>query len=280
MSGNSNRNNIRRMTVMILITVLSFMLCACGQSEEKKENDTADKQEYIGIIAAMSEEKDLLVDEAEIDHTDTIGGLDFHVGTLCGKPVVIAGSGIGKVLSSSAMTAMLNNYDISKVIFTGVAGGVSDDVKVLDVVVADKLVQHDYGTITNDGFEWTYGNTGEEVGDEGWFYSDPELADLAYESAVKIIGEDNTHRGVIATGDQFIVSEDYVEKLQEDFDALACEMEGAAIASVCSLYDKPFVIIRAMSDKADGKAHETYENFMETAADNSSRIVMEMLKSM
>ena len=169
---------------------------------------------------------------------------------------------------------MLNRYDISKVLFTGVAGGVGDETSVLDVVVATKLVQHDYGQITNDGFEWSEGYDGEE----GYYPCDEGLVDLACDAAADVVGGDHVFRGVIASGDQFIASEEYVKKLQENYNALACEMEGASIALVCERYGVPFVVIRTMSDKADGLAHETYENMADIAAENSCKIVLEMLK--
>ena len=95
-----------------------------------------------------------------------------------------------------------------------------------------------------------------------------------------ILGEEHVFKGTVATGDQFIANSEYVQKLQSDYDAYACEMEGAAAAVICIKYNTPFVVIRALSDKADGKAHESYENFGDIAADNSSRIVLEMLDNM
>jgi len=270
---------LNRAVALILAAALSLMLCSCG-NKAQKAMDAVDDTEYIGLISAMDNEIDMLIDEADIDHTDTIGGVEYHVGTLCGKKVVIVKAGIGMVLSASVTTTLLNEHNISKVIFTGIAGGTGDQTKVLDEVIGDRYVEHDYGTITDDGFTWTYGNTGEEVGDKGYFYSDPELADLAYESAVSVVGKDRVHRGTIASGNQFIVSEEYSDRLEKDFEAIACEMEGAAVAEICGQYDTPFVVIRAMSDKADGKAHESFDNFGDEAADNSSRIVMEMLKNM
>ncbi|MCR5331411.1 MAG: 5'-methylthioadenosine/adenosylhomocysteine nucleosidase [Lachnospiraceae bacterium] len=236
---------------------------------------TSEKVEYIGIISAMQNEIDLLLSQMDLEKVDKIGGVDYHVGSLKGQPVVIAKSGIGKVLASSGMTTMLNRYPISRVIFTGIAGGVGENTKVLDEVIATRLVQHDYGQITNNGFEWYEGYTGKE----GYYYCDPDLASCAYEAAVSVLGKEHVFQGTIATGDQFIASEEAVKKLSHDFDAIACEMEGAAIAVVCEQYDIPFVVIRAMSDKADGKAHETYENMGDIAADNSSRIVLRMIET-
>lgn len=255
-----------RTRFITIIMIVCLLACHVGLAEESRQ--------YIGIISAMQNEIELLLSEAEIDHIDTIGGVDFNVGTLCGKPVVIAQAGIGKILSAAGTAAMLNRYPICSVLFTGIAGGVGDETKVLDVVVATNLVQHDYGQITNDGFEWLEGYDREE----GYYPCDEGLAKLAYDAAVDVVGGDHVFQGIIASGDQFIASEEYVKQLQENHSALACEMEGASIALVCERYDVPFVVIRTMSDKADGLAHETYENMADIAADNSSKIILEMLE--
>lgn len=270
---------MKRKALLGIILSVMLVLSLFSGCSSKKETDTS----YTGIISAMQNEIDLLLKEADIERTDTIGGVDFYVGKLCGNDVVIVKSGIGKALSASDVTALLNNYDISRVFFTGIAGGVGDETEVLDEVVATSLVQHDYGQITNEGFEWTAGSEGapgeeREEGQDGYYPCDESLVDLAYRSAIEIIGEDHVFKGVIATGDQFIASEEYVKLLQEDFNAIACEMEGASIALVCRQYGVPFVVIRAMSDKADGKAHETFDNMADIAADNSSKIIIQMLK--
>ena len=122
----------------------------------------------IGIISAMDNEIALLLKQADIDHVDHIGDMDFHVGELCGKQVVIVKSGIGKVRAAAGIAAMLDTYNLSKVFFTGIAGVVGDETEVLDVVVATELVQHDYGQITNDGFEWYEGYGG----DHGYYPCD------------------------------------------------------------------------------------------------------------
>lgn len=268
--------------IVLSVVLMLSLLSGCSSKEEAGSADAATS--YIGIMSAIQGELDLLLDEAEIERTDTIGGVEYHVGKLCGKDVVIVKAGIGKILSASCTAAMLNNYDISRVYFTGIAGGVGDETEVLDEVVATSLVQHDYGNITNDGFVWTAGTEGapgeeREEGQDGYYPCDEALVDLAYRSAVEVVGEDHVFKGVIATGDQFIESEEYVEQLKENYNAIACEMEGASIALVCQQYDVPFVVIRAMSDKADGKAHETFDNMAEIAGNNSGRIIMQMLKA-
>ena len=262
---------IKKLTTMILVCItLSALVCGCAQKTEERT-------EYIGIVSAMDNEIDLLLKEAVIDRVDTIADVKYHVGSLRGQPVVITRSGIGKVRAASGATTLLNTYQISKVIFTGIAGGVADEPQVLDEVIATRLVEHDYGILSNDGFEWRSGDPG-FGGEPGVYYDcDPQLIKIAYDAAVEVVGNDHVFKGTVATGDQFIANSEYVQKLRSDYDAYACEMEGAAAAVVCIKYKTPFVVIRALSDKADGNAHESYENFGDTAADNSSRIVLKML---
>ena len=255
--------------VVLMLSIVSFAL---GEAAP----DSPAQSECIGIISAMQNEVDLLLSQAEIERIDTVGKVDYHIGTLCGRQVVIAKAGVGKVLAASGMTAMLNRYPVTEVIFTGVAGGVGDETHVLDEVIATRLIQHDYGQITADGFEWFAGTNGEA----DYCDCDPDLVSLAYDAAVTELGEAHVFMGTIASGDQFIASAAYVRRLQEDFGAVACEMEGAAVAAVCHNYDIPFVVIRCMSDKADGEAHDTYENLADLAADQSSRIVLRMLDTM
>ena len=251
--------------------MLAVFVCGCAPKSEEPT-------EYIGIVSAMDNEIAILLKEAKIDRVDTIADVEYHVGSLHGQPVVIARAGIGKIRAASGITAMLMKYPISEVIFTGIAGGVADETQVLDEVIATRLVEHDYGILSNNGFEWRSGDPGN--GDEAGIYydCDPELVKLAYDAAVEVVGEDHVFKGTIATGDQFVANSEFVEKLRRDHDAYACEMEGAASAVVCIKYKTPFVVIRALSDKADGKAHDSYGNFGDIAADNSSHIVIKMLE--
>lgn len=257
--------NFKKTLIILLIVTAGMGMLFAHPVTEKR----------IGIISAMDTEIELLLSEAEIERVDVIGGLNFNVGRLCGKDVVILRAGIGKVYASAGATSMFCNYDVDCVIFTGVAGGVGDDTHVLDMVIATDLVAHDYGTVTDEGFYWR-----DEYSEEtnGRLYCDPNLVDVAYLSAVQILGESRVFKGTIATGDQFISSSWYVQKLQEDFNALACEMEGASVAAICKMYGIPCVIIRTMSDKADGVARETYEFMMDVAADHSCDVVMKMLE--
>lgn len=257
--------------LFLLFGIVSFALSACSNAQTKTER--------IGIISALDTEISLLLEEAKIDEEKNIGGVKFYIGSLKNKPVIISRAGIGKVRAGSGVTSMLNFYNISKVIFTGVAGGLRDEEEVLDQVIATKVVEHDYGFITDDGFEWGGGDPGKKEPGEV-YVCDPSLVNLAYESAISVMDSKHVFKGLVATGDQFISSNTYVEWLKNEFDAYACEMEGASIAKICDTYDKPYVILRTLSDKADSEAHESYENFMDVAADQSSKIVLKMLESM
>ena len=261
-------------TTILIVAVAVFGFVAC---DKNAENGVEIEKQYVGIISAMDNEISAIVRAASIEREETIGGEKYYVGTLHGQDVVITKSGIGKVFASSGATILLNSFNISKVIFTGIAGGVAEDTGVLDEVIATSLVEHDYGILTNDGFEWKSGDPG--LGDTpGEYYEcDKTLVDIAYNAAVKVLGAGFVHKGTIATGDQFIASEDYVAMLQHDYNAKACEMEGASVAKICIKYGIPFVVIRALSDKADGKAHESYADFGDLAAEHSCNIVFEIL---
>ncbi len=263
------------LTIVLLVSAVSFVAC-----DKKAEKNPASDKQYIGIISAMDNEIAALVRDASIEREETIGGEKYYIGTLHGQNVVITKSGIGKVFASSGATILLDNYNIEKLIFTGIAGGVADGTDVLDEIVATSLVEHDYGIITNDGFEWRSGDPGFGNKPGEYYECDKALVDIAYNAAVKVLGAEFVHKGTIATGDQFIASEDYVAMLQTKYNAVACEMEGASVAKICIRYGVPFVVIRALSDKADGKAHESYANFGDIAAENSCNIVFEILDAL
>lgn len=231
--------------------------------------------ETIGIIGAMDKEVAGLKNEIKLKEIKKIGGIEFYTGSLQGKEVVLLKSGVGKVNSAMATDILIREFKVDKIIFTGVAGAVNNKLNVGDVVISTDLSEHDFDTTA----------FGEKIGnvpgsDNGKFHADQKLISLAEISAQKVLGKNHVFRGVIVTGDQFIADKDKVKFLEKEFGAWAVEMEGASVAHVASLYNVPFVVIRAVSDKADGSAHVTYEEFSDKAAENSVKIVMEMLKKM
>ncbi|WP_298034660.1 5'-methylthioadenosine/adenosylhomocysteine nucleosidase [uncultured Dysosmobacter sp.] len=243
-----------------------------------KDDAVKDTTPRTAIISAMAVELDALVKAADMEKETVIGGKTFYVGKLNGEDVVMVQAGIGKVMAANGTAALLNNFTVKGVVFTGIAGGVGDTVNVMDMVIGTKLVQHDYGTETNDGFEWN----GKAAADKetGMIPVDGSLSKVAYNSACNVLGSAKVHQGVIATGDQFISSETYVKELQTKFNALACEMEGAAVARVCDQYGVPCAVIRCMSDKADGLAHDTYAFNYTESSNTSASVVMDMMKTL
>ena len=260
---------MRKTTLLVSIPLL--LLSSCNNKQEEKD--------YIGIISAMDTEIAMLLEQIDIEEERIVADTTYYVGTLKDKPVIITHPGIGKIRASSGVTTLFNTWSISNVIFTGVAGGTRDDENILDEVIGTKVVEHDYGSLSDDGFTWCGGDPGQlEPGE--YYECDKDLVDLAYESALSVMEESHIHKGLIATGDQFIASTEYVKYLQDSFDAYACEMEGAAIGKICVAYEKPFVLLRTLSDKADGEAHDSYVGFMDLAAKQSNKIVLKMLESL
>ena len=243
-----------------------------------KDVAAKDTTPRTAIISAMSVELKALVDAADIQKETVIGSKTYYVGKLNGEDVVLVQAGVGKVLSANYTAALLNNFTVKGVVFTGIAGGVGDDVNVMDMVIGTSLVQHDYGTETNNGFVWN-GEAGSNQ-ETGMIPVDGTLSKIAYNAACDVLGSAKVHQGVIATGDQFISSESYVKELQTKFDALACEMEGASVARVCDQFGVPCAILRCMSDKADGIAHDTYAFNYTEASNTSASVVQEMMKTL
>ncbi|HSQ89638.1 5'-methylthioadenosine/adenosylhomocysteine nucleosidase [Romboutsia sp.] len=228
----------------------------------------------IGIIGAMDEEVDILVELMDVKETIEKASLKFYKGTLEGKDIVLVRCGIGKVNSALCAQILISEFDVDAVVNTGVAGALHSDLDVYDIVISTDAIQYDFDTTV-------FGHKKGVIPrmDNSTFIADERLVKAAFESSVE---ETKTHKvvkGRVVTGDMFISSKELKDELVNDFGAYCGEMEGAAIAHVCSLNKVPFVIIRAMSDKADGTADVVYEEFVQDAAHNSKDIVLNMLKS-
>lgn len=229
----------------------------------------------IGIIGAMDEEVDILVELMNIEETIEKASLKFYKGTLEGKEIVLVRCGIGKVNSALCAQILISEFDVDAVVNTGVAGALHSDLGVYDIVISTDAIQHDF-----DATVFGYKKGIVPRMENSIFVADERLVEAAYKSSVE---ETKTHKvvkGRVVSGDIFISSKELKDELVKEFDAYCGEMEGAAIAHVCSLNDTPFVIIRAMSDKADGTADVVYEEFVQDAAHNSKDIVVNMLKSL
>ncbi|WP_304353660.1 5'-methylthioadenosine/adenosylhomocysteine nucleosidase [Brachyspira innocens] len=231
----------------------------------------------IAIIGAMDSEitnfKGMIENIEEIE----IANITYYKGVLCGKNVVLLKSGIGKVNAAIATTIAIERFNVEKIIFTGVAGSGNPDYDISDIVISKDLIEHDFDTSDLDGDELTVLVKGY---DKNYYPADKALIELAEKSAQKVITDNKIYIDTIATGDQFVGNNQKVKQIHNKFKAGAIEMEGAAVAHAALMYKVPFVVIRSLSDKADSDAVVDFPKFVVKSAQNSMKIVVEMLENM
>lgn len=229
----------------------------------------------VGIIGAMDEEVDILVNLMEVNEVIEKASLKFYKGKLENKDVVVVRCGIGKVNSALCAQILISEFNVEAVVNTGVAGALNSKLDVFDIVISTDAIEYDFDTTV-------FGHKKGEIPrmETSTFIADERLIDFAYNSSINEVKNHKVLKGRVVTGDRFISSKELKDELVKEFDAYCGEMEGASIAHVCYLNKTPFVIIRAMSDKADGSADVVYDEFVKDAAHNSKDIVLNMLKSM
>ena len=228
----------------------------------------------IGIIGAMDEEIHILKGRMELTETIELAGMKFHKGQLMGKTVVLVRSGIGKVNAAICAQILISNFQVSAIINTGVAGAVHDDLSVGDIVVSSDVIEHDFDVTGFGGYK--LGQIPRM--DEYIFQADKTIVEIAMNASKKENKNHKTVVGRILSGDVFVASREKKDLLWREFQGYCTEMEGAAIGHTCHLNQVPFVIIRAMSDKADGSAHVNFNEFVHHAANHSSEIVIDMIQ--
>ncbi|MBI9103002.1 MAG: 5'-methylthioadenosine/S-adenosylhomocysteine nucleosidase [Spirochaetales bacterium] len=225
----------------------------------------------IGIIGAMEEEIELLKKKIGPLGSYTRGGNTFYIGELHGLKIVLLKSGIGKVNATIGATLLMSRYNPICIINTGSAGAVFRDLEIGDVVISSDVVHHD---VDVTAFDYAYGQVPQMP---PTFLPHEDLIKMAEDAAKQLPGI-NVSRAGIATGDSFMNDQDEIQKIRDLFPTVAAiEMEAAAIAQTCHQFNKPFVIIRAISDKADAGAAVSFETFIKKAADNSAKMVLEMI---
>ncbi|AOT68432.1 5'-methylthioadenosine/adenosylhomocysteine nucleosidase [Geosporobacter ferrireducens] len=230
----------------------------------------------IGIIGAMDEEIHILKGKMELTETIELAGMKFHKGQLKDKAVVLVRSGIGKVNAAVCAQILISNFDVSTIINTGVAGAVHDALSVGDIVISSDVIEHDFDVTGFGGYK--LGQIPRM--DEYIFKADKKIIDIALNASKKENENHKTMVGRILSGDIFVASREKKDLLWGEFQGYCTEMEGAAIGHTCYLNQVPFVIIRAMSDKADGSAHVNFNEFVHQAANHSSQIVIDMIQHM
>lgn len=227
---------------------------------------------YIGIIAAMNEEVEAIKKIMSEIFIKEIYELEFIQGKINKKEVVLVKCGVGKVNAARTTQILLNSYDIEYVINVGTAGSLNENIDICDVVIAEKLVQHDFD-VTAAGREKGY------ITDVGkYFYSDKMLVEKT-RNVIKGMNETfNAFIGTIATGDIFVQDIQLKDKIKDEFNADCTEMEGAAIAQVCTLDNIPFIVIRSISDKPNGNNAVDFEKYLELACERYSKFIDIFLK--
>ncbi len=206
----------------------------------------------IGIIFAMEEELNELLKQVELINEYKLFDLTFYECKLLDKELVLVQAGIGKVNAARCTQILIDNMDIDCIFNIGVAGSVSKDVNICDIVIGDKLVQHDFDITAFDHEKGFIPNIGKFI------ESDDYLVKVAESTKTESI----IHKGVIASGDIFCTEEWMSNKIANKFNALCVEMEGASIAQVCYLSHIPFLVIRSISDSPNSKDNKiTYEDF-------------------
>ncbi len=229
----------------------------------------------IGIIGAMEGEVAALIKQMEDAEVKTIASMTFYRGKLWDQDAVVVQSGVCKVNMAACTQILVNVYEVDMLINTGIAGGLYKDVNVGDIVISSDAVHHDV-----DATQWGYAK-GEIPGmKQVGFAADPELIDMAKEACAIVNPEIGCFVGRVLSGDKFISDDSVKAKLVEDFDGYCTEMEGAAMAQVATLNKVPFVIIRAISDKANDNALVDYEKFEEQAIIHTIKLLAAMFMKM
>lgn len=226
----------------------------------------------IGIIGAMKCETEALCAMLEGTSSETVSGICYTSGTLCGREVVIATCGIGKVFAAVCAQTMILKYSPDIIINTGVAGSLSDGLSVCDVAVSRDVVQHDMDT--------------SPLGDPIGLISGINIVNIpASEQLCAAVLSAATDCGIkalpgtIASGDVFVAEREKKEYIKKNFGAIACEMEGASIGQVCYVNSVPFVVIRAISDGGDEDAAMSYDKFVIKASENSVKLLLRLFET-
>ncbi len=231
----------------------------------------------VGILCALAEEQALLV-EALGDPPPLPGaGLEARRGQLDGRDVVVAASGVGKVKAASTATLLVERFGCRALMLSGVAGGLGDELAIGDIVIADRVIDVDYGRITD---------AGRIVYQPGTLPLPEVKPDPGYRLPVASISRVRERLGAaglvatlgtVVTADSFLAAPRVRDELAGEWEALAIEMEGSALCGVAERFGIPWLVVRALSDRAGEESLVDFRTFVESAAASSARIVRELL---
>lgn len=224
----------------------------------------------IAILGAMREEITPILERIGEYKEEKYARNIFYTAKYAGHDIFLAYSKIGKVASAMSATILFERYNADILLFTGVAGALDEELKIGDLIIASKCVQHDAEL---SAFGHPFGFIPES---DHFAPTDPILNDLAKKVASEL--DITLLEGIVASGDQFIADSAKKEWIKSTFSAHACEMEGASVAQVCSFYQKPFFLLRAISDTASGDADVLFDEFLESSAKISADFLLKMIE--
>ncbi|HET7792422.1 MAG TPA: 5'-methylthioadenosine/adenosylhomocysteine nucleosidase [Rhizobacter sp.] len=232
----------------------------------------------IAIVSAMHQELQALLQHMPDEAPVRRAGREFWVGHLEGREVVTVFSRIGKVAAATTATVLLTQFDVDRIVFTGTAGGLGDGVRVGDVVVGDELLQHDMDASP------LFPRHEVPLYGRSRFAADAVMSDALARAAAEALAAEGArvHRGLLVSGDRFLSDRAENDALRARLpDALAVEMEGAALAQVCHDFGAPFAVVRTVSDRADDDAHVDFNRFVaEVASRHTLAILQHYLRSL
>lgn len=229
----------------------------------------------LGIIGAMAEEVANLKAQMENVKIHTAAKMDFYEGKLKGNDVVVVRSGIGKVNAAVCSQILVDRYHVTGIINTGIAGSLRNQINIGDIVLSKDTLQHDMDAT---GFGYQVGQIPQM--DVSVFEGDENMIRIAEECCKQEIPEIGVHVGRVVSGDQFVSDREKKNWLIKTFQGYCTEMEGAAIAQTAYLNQIPFLIIRAISDKADDSAEMDYAEFEAKAIEHSVKLVTAMVENL
>lgn len=227
----------------------------------------------IGIIVAMEEELESILEIMDNIEEKEIYGLTFKTGQIEKNKIIVVKCGVGKVNAARVTQILIDTFNVKCVINVGAAGALNPFLNIGDIVIGEKLIQHDFDITAFDH------DKGYITGVGDYIYSDSELIEKFENAANNLKGKDyKIKKGIIATGDIFCTDIEMKNKIFSKFDADCVEMEGAAIAQVCYLDKIPFIVIRSISDSPNGNNEIDFDKFVELASKRCANILREFLK--
>ncbi len=256
----------KKAVAVLLAGLCMAMACPVASFAEEEAS-------HIGIIGAMEEEVAFLKENMDLEEVVSASGMDYYVGKIGETPAIIVQCGVGKVNAGICTQTLIREFNVSKVINTGVAGSLDDEIDIGDIVVSTDAVQYDFD-VSILGFEKG------EIPYTGMyaFPADEDLQETAKAAIEEAAPEVSAFSGRVCSGDQFVYLTEQKDAIVDSFDGMCCEMESGAIAQVCYLNDVPYVILRAISDKPDGSEEIEYEVFKDEAAERSAKVVLKMVE--